>query len=146
MTEQATADLFSALQFHHIGVACRSIATEKSIWQGLGYQQEGQAFSDPLQGVNGLFMIGVGPRIELLEPLSGSETLAPFINSGIKMYHQAYETPNLENTIDQLKKTRAKVVSSPKPAVAFGGRCVSFLMLRNAVIIELIESFSSRSS
>ncbi len=127
------------LRFHHIGVACRSIAFERRGWEILGYRQEGEPFSDPLQGISGLFMSGPGPRMELLEPLSGAETLSPFLKAGIKMYHQAYETHDLKADMETLRNMRAKVVSPPKPAIAFNGRHVTFLILPNSLIIELIE-------
>lgn len=135
-------ELQDTLRFHHIGVACRSIALERRAWEALGYRQENMPFTDPLQGVNGLFLIGPGPRMELLEPLPGAETetLMPFLKAGTKMYHQAYETTDLEAATGALKNLRAKIVSPPKPAVAFGGRLVSFLMLPNLLIVELIAA------
>lgn len=130
---------FVDLKFHHIGFACNSIDKEIPIWDSLGYKQEGFQFNDPLQGVNGLFMVGNGPRIELLEPMVGSDTLTPFLNSNIKMYHKAFEATQIEEKIDILKSQRARIISQLKPAVAFGGRRVAFLMLPNRLIIELIE-------
>ena len=132
-------DLIDALHFHHIGVACRSLSIEQRGWEALGYRQEGVPFSDPLQGVCGMFLTGPGPRVELLEPLPGSETLSPFLKAGVKMYHYAYETPALGPAIEALKAKRAKIVSPPKPAVAFGGRNVTFLVLSTSMIVELIE-------
>lgn len=135
-------ELQDTLRFHHIGVACRSIALERRGWEALGYRQENMPFTDPLQGINGLFMVGPGPRMELLEPLPGSEaeTLSPFLKAGTKMYHQAYETTDLGTATEALKNLRAKVVSPPKPAVAFEGRHVSFLILPNSLIVELIAA------
>lgn len=132
------------LKFHHIGVACHSIQQERLSWEMLGYQQEGNEFQDRIQGVTGLFMIGQGgPRVELLEPLAGAKTLEPFLKNGIKMYHQAYETKRIEETIQLLKIRRAIILSDVKPAIAFQNRQVAFLMLKNRLIIELIESAKS---
>lgn len=128
------------LAFHHVGVACRSIEREARPLLALGYAHEGEVFEDPLQGIRGRFLAGAGPRMELLEPLPGSTTLDPFLSRGVKMYHHAYETPDLEAALEWHLSQRARTVSPPKPAVAFGGRRVAFLALPTLFIIELIET------
>lgn len=129
----------SIFRFHHIGVACRRIENEQRGWTALGYVPDGDRFEDPLQGIAGLFMTGPGPRVELLEELPGSDTLTPFLEAGTKMYHQAFEVPDLEKTLAYLQQQRAKALSSPKPAIAFGGRRVVFVMLPTRLIAEFIE-------
>ncbi|MDG1432280.1 MAG: VOC family protein [Paracoccaceae bacterium] len=126
--------------FHHIGVACLRIDREIAHWSALGYGQEGDRFEDPLQGVAGIFMTGPGPRMELLQELPGSDTLTPFLAAGTRMYHQAFEVPEFENAISYMAGHRARVLSPPKPAVAFGGRQVVFMMQPNRAIVELIEA------
>ena len=126
-------------RFHHIGVACRRIETEERGWIALGYSREGDRFEDPQQGIAGVFIAGPGPRMELLEELPGSDTLTPFLDAGTKMYHHAYEVPKLELAEEILRQYRGKVISPPKPAVAFGGRRVVFMILPNRMITELIE-------
>lgn len=127
-------------QFHHIGVACSDIEKETQYFQHLGYEIEGEDFSDPVQGVNGRFLIGAGPRMELLSPIGENGVLSPWMKSGVKMYHTAYETSDLESSLEYFRSKRGKVVVKPVPAVAFGGRLISFLMLPNMLLIELIES------
>ncbi len=139
MIEKST-DIEDMLRFHHIGIACRSIKLEGKTWRELGYCQEGDLFCDAAQGICGIFLTGPGPRVELLEPFEQSDTLKPFLNLGIKMYHQAYETPDIKQIAERLKQSRAKVLSEAKPAIAFDGRFVSFLMMPNSLIIELIEA------
>ena len=126
--------------FHHLGYACASIARERSAFTLLGYHDEGSSFSDPVQGVNGCFMVGAGPRIELLENTEGSNTLTPWLDAGSKLYHLAYE---VESTLDEalrwVKQERARVVVQPVPAIAFAGRYICFVMFRQGLMIELIE-------
>ena len=43
-------------EFHHIGYATASIERERSLFEFLGYQIEGEPFSDTLQGVSGCFL------------------------------------------------------------------------------------------
>ncbi|HLX27871.1 MAG TPA: VOC family protein [Casimicrobiaceae bacterium] len=136
------------LEFHHVGVACRSIDAEAAHFAMLGYRIEGSAFDDPVQGIRGFFMVGQGPRMELLEPLGdaahrGSEksgVLAPWLSSGTKLYHLAYVAPELLHAIDAMRKRRAKLVVAPVPAVAFAGRKIAFVMLPNRLLVELISA------
>jgi len=132
------------LNFHHIGVACRDLNSETRRLSALGYAVEGADFSDLTQGVSGRFLVGGGPRLELLVPLGQKGTLTPWLKSGVKLYHLAYETPEIEAGVAHLRSQGAKVVVPPVPAVAFGGRPISFLMLPNMLLVEIIASCCSK--
>jgi methylmalonyl-CoA/ethylmalonyl-CoA epimerase len=126
-------------EFHHVGYATRSIEKEAAFFASLGYRQEGKAFVDPIQGVAGCFLTGPGPRIELLESLPGSVTLSPWLNAGIRLYHFGYLVANIEGSIEWARSQRGKVTVAPVPAVAFEGRRISFVMMRNGFLLEFIE-------
>jgi len=126
-------------EFHHIGYATASVEAEQGFFSFLGYQQEGLKFVDPVQGITGCFLTGPGPRIELLENLPGSTTLSPWLAAGVRMYHIAAEVDNLQDGLDWARRERGKVIVPPVPAVAFGGRRISFVAFRNGMILELIE-------
>ena len=126
------------LEFHHVGVACASIASEAERLAILGYRQEGEVFVDPRQGVRGIFVGGQHPRLELLEPYGESGTLSPWIAAGVKLYHLAYLTGDLHASVERLRAQRGKVVSPPAPAVAFEGREIAFVMLPNRLLVELV--------
>lgn len=127
------------LTFHHIGYACRDLDAEAKQLAPLGYRPEGPDFVDPRQKVQGRFLSGGGPRLELLVPEGDSTTLDPWLKSGIKMYHLGYEAPDLSACIEQLVRARARLIVQPTPAVAFGGRPIAFLMLPKMLMIELIQ-------
>jgi methylmalonyl-CoA/ethylmalonyl-CoA epimerase len=126
------------MNFHHIGVACRDLGAEMRWFTTLGYQPEGPDFTDPVQGISGRFLTGGGPRLELLAPLSETGVLAPWLKSGVKLYHLAYQTENLDAEIERLRADGAKVIVAPVPAVAYDGRKIAFLALRNSLLTELI--------
>ena len=128
-----------SLEFHHVGVACSSLKHEARRFELLGYNLEGEEFSDPVQGVRGCFMTGGGPRMELLMPEAEDGVLTPWLKSGVKLYHLAYIADNQEKAIDYYRNQRAKLVVAPVPAIAFGGRHICFLMLPNMLLIELIQ-------
>ena len=129
-----------AFHFHHTGVACRSLEQDAEWFSMLGYTAEGPRFADPLQGIIGQFMVLGASRIELLEPLPDSHVLDNWLARGSPIYHFGFEVANLQQSLDALSAQGAKLVSDPKPAVAFGGRQVAFCMRRNRTLIELIES------
>lgn len=95
---------------------------------------------DPIQGVRGRFLVGGGPRMELLVSDGPGGVLAPWLKTGQKMYHLAYEVADLGSACAALAKAGAKTVVHPVPAIAFGGRKISFLMLPNMLLVELIEA------
>jgi methylmalonyl-CoA/ethylmalonyl-CoA epimerase len=129
------------VRYHHTGVACRRLEDEERWYTGsLGYEPEGEIFTDPLQGIRGCFLTSGEGRIELVEALPGSDQLAPWLQRGFAIYHLAFEVSDLEATIEQLDIAGARLVSPPKPAVAFGGRRVAFCMRPNLMLVELIES------
>ena len=65
----------------------------------LGYRAEADDFADPVQGIRGRFLIGPGPRLELLAPLPGRDVLDPWLKAGVKLYHLAYEVTEMDAAI-----------------------------------------------
>jgi len=131
--------LIGNLDFHHIGVATKSIKEELNTYRFLGYTREGPAFEDAEQGIIGQFIVAPGqPRLELLENLKGSSTLDTWLDHQIKMYHFAYKTPNIEAAIKQLNQNKIRLVSPLKISSYFRKR-ICFLMLSPRFLIELIE-------
>jgi methylmalonyl-CoA/ethylmalonyl-CoA epimerase len=137
--EGAQVTGMKGIRFHHIGLACRDMEKETKALKLVGYEVEGPRFTDPLQKIHGCFLVGPGPRMELLAPLDESSPVVSWLNKDIKMYHQAYEVESIGAALVNLSAQHAVVVSRAKPAIAFGGRKVAFLMFPNNLLIELIE-------
>ena len=125
------------MRFHHLGIATDSLRRDLGAYRSLGYRCEGASVVDERQGVRGQFLVGGGPRLELLEPLPGSETLAPFLSRGIKCYHQAYEVESLEKSVAALRAAGAKQLAPPVHSAPLNRRIV-FLILPNRWMVELI--------
>jgi methylmalonyl-CoA/ethylmalonyl-CoA epimerase len=128
------------LSFHHQGIASRNLEQEKHVWISLGYKTESDVFEDEHQGIMGQFLVGAGPRLEILQPLPGHSVLDSYLNKNTKIYHSGYETRDVDHTIDQFRSKRAKLVSPPFPSVAFAGRRIAFLLMPNMYLIELIDA------
>jgi hypothetical protein len=131
---------YPQLELHHIGIATTSILEEEKIFLPLGYAREGSVFTDPIQKVKGLFMTLGNVRIELLEPISSDSPLHAFIKREIKMCHQAFFCRDLVKTTNFFWEQGAYIVVQPVTNQAFDGRKVSFLKLKNKMLVELIES------
>ena len=128
----------SDFTFHHLGVACESIEADKATWLSLGYRLENAPFVDEAQGIRGLFMVGGGPRVELLEGLEGSMTLAPWIKRRVKFYHVGYLVQSLDAAMEKLLTSGATIARSPMMSVYFQSR-IAFLMMPNLALIEIID-------
>ena len=134
-------NLFSKrYKFHHLGYAAKSIDDEINFFKMLGYEVEGKRFEDPKQGIIGQFLAGNGPRIELLENMSGSNTLDPIINSRIKIYHFAYLVDDVMASIEFCRRNKGKLIREPLDSVAFNGKKIAFVVFPRGLIVELIES------
>lgn len=97
---------------------------------------------DERLGMRGQFMTAVGasgaPRLELVAPYGSQSPVTPWLERGIKLYHQAFLAADLSAEIERLRAQRAKLMLPPTPAVAFGNRHVAFMMLPNLLLIEII--------
>jgi len=132
-------EIVKGLQFHHIGVATNDFEKELKAFQMIGYETEGEPFEEVTQGMRGLFLTATEqPRLELIENLPGSSMIDIFLKNKIKMYHFAYIVKDVEETTSKLAKLGARVISQPKKSVGTG-RMVSFLLLPNRFMIELIQ-------
>ena len=144
MTASAAVD---GLIFHHLGLACRDLDREQAGLAPLGYAPEGDDFADVRLGIRGRFLVGGGPRIELVASLGAPETppetrmvVEGWLGAGAKLYHTAYQTAAFDVVLAARLDGRAKLVQAPLPAVAFDGRRVAFLMTRTLMLVELIEA------
>lgn len=83
----------------------------------------------------------VGPRLELLEPLSPDTGVGRFIaRNGPGLHHIAFESSGLEADLHRLVEEGFELVDPEPRAGAFGHR-VAFLHPRSTgkVLVELVE-------
>ncbi|PPQ21402.1 hypothetical protein CV770_01330 [Bradyrhizobium sp. AC87j1] len=139
---QGKEDWQMELHFHHLGMACRNIATELPELETTGYRPEGPIFEDPIQQVRIQFVSGGGPRLELIEPASPQSPVMGVLKRGSKFYHLAYEVARFDDAIAHFRERQYLPVSSPAPAVAFDMRRIVFLASATLTLIELIEAGS----
>ena len=125
----------------HIGVAVKSLAAAKGIYEKLGVAVS------PEEVVAGeqvrVVMVPVGEsRLELLEPTSEDSVIAKFIaRRGEGLHHVSLRVPDLEAAVARLKKEGVRLVSDGIRTGAGGHRYV-FVHPSSAggVLLELVEA------
>ncbi len=127
-------------RFRHVGVAVRDVdAAAERFAALLGAVPDAEAVHDAEQGVR-LRLIRLGDlQIELLEPAAEPSPLDSVIKHGLGIYHVCYEVDDLDAELSRLQASGVRTVSPPKPAAAFGGCRVAFVVCQG-LMIELLES------
>jgi methylmalonyl-CoA/ethylmalonyl-CoA epimerase len=131
-------------RLHHVGFIVASISDPLSgFLQSLDAVAESGIIHDPLQQVNVLFLRPGGDScclIELVEPNGENSPVRRFLEKSGGMHHLCYEVDQIEPSLAVLKEHKGLVVSKPKPAVAFNGRRVAWVMTRERLLLELLET------
>jgi len=128
-------------QIDHIGVAVKSLAAAKSIYEKLGLEVSPEETVEQEQVR--LVMVPVGDsRLELLEATSEDSTIAKFIaKRGEGLHHVCLKVPDLRTVVQRLKKDGVRLVSE-EIKIGAGGHSYVFVHPSSAggVLLELVES------
>jgi methylmalonyl-CoA epimerase len=128
-------------QIDHLGIAVKSLAAAKAIYEKLGLSVM------PVETVEHeqvrVVMVPVGEsRLELLEATSPDSTVAKFIaKRGEGLHHVCLRVPDLAAAVQRLKKDGVRLVSEDIKTGA-GGHKYVFVHPSSAagVLLELVES------
>lgn len=131
-------------KFHHVGLVVASIDDcIKNFTDTLQARWTGRIFEDPLQRVRVTFLATrVGDtQIELVEPLGVDSPVSRFLadNHG-GLHHLCFETLDLDYELVRLRQARCLIVSRPKPAVAFEGRRIAWVLSAQKLLLEYLEA------
>jgi methylmalonyl-CoA epimerase len=125
----------------HLGIAVKSLAAAKSIYEKIGLQLSPEEVV-PGEKVK-VVMVPVGEtRLELLEPTSDDSVIAKFISKrGEGLHHVSLRVPDLRAAASKLKADGVRLVSDEIKTGA-GGHHYVFIHPSSAsgVLIELVES------
>lgn len=80
-----------------------------------------------------------GTRVELVEPIGPDSPVARFLDKGGGLHHLCFEVDDIDRQISTMKTQLAMLVRQPKPAVAFGGRRIGWMLTREKLLIEYLE-------
>jgi methylmalonyl-CoA/ethylmalonyl-CoA epimerase len=132
-----------ALQLHHVGYAVKSIdAIAATYVLRYGYVLSTPIIHDPLQTAFVQFLKLPGDRayLEFVAPDGPASELASAVGRGGGLNHLCYSVGPLEEAISQLEMNGMRLISEPKPGVAFAGRRICWMLgFRERLPIELVE-------
>jgi len=124
----------------HLGIAVKSLARAKTIYEKLGLQIMPEEIV-PQEKVR-VAMVPVGEsRVELLEPTSEDSTIAKFIaKRGEGLHHVCMRVPDLPAIVAKLKGDGVRLVSEEIKTGAGGHRYVFVHPASTGgVLLELVE-------
>ena len=125
----------------HIGVAVKSLAAAKGIYEELGLKLSPEEVVESEQVR--VVMVPLGEtRMELLEPTSENSVIAKFIaQRGEGLHHVSLRVPDLSAAVERLKQSGVRLVSN-EIKVGAGGHKYIFVHPSSAggVLLELVEA------
>ncbi len=128
--------------FHHLGYVVASVEDAlRRFAASLQARWTSALVEDPIQGVKVAFL-GPGPSgplIELVAPLGPSSPVQKLLSKGGGLHHVCYEVDNLEAQIAYAKSTGSVLIRGPRPAVAFNGRRICWVITADRLLVEYLE-------
>jgi methylmalonyl-CoA epimerase len=132
-------------QIDHLGIAVKSLAAAKAIYEKLGLSISPEETVEQEQVR--LVMVPVGEsRLELLEATAETSAIAKFIaKRGEGLHHVCLRVPDLPAAVQRLKNEGVRLVSEEIKTGA-GGHKYVFVhpSSTGGVLLELVESGASR--
>ena len=130
------------MKIDHIGIVVRNIAEHYELFLEHLFPREslGPIIYDPLQKVRVAFIDAPGGKIELIEPAALDSPVSSLVEKKpAGLYHICLEVDDLDKHLELSRRKKQIVISKPKPAVAFGGRRIAFVMGKDMLLWELLE-------
>jgi methylmalonyl-CoA epimerase len=127
-------------QIDHLGIAVKSLAAARGIYEKLGLDVSPEENVEHEQVR--LVMVPVGEsRLELLEATSENSAIAKFIaKRGEGLHHVCLKVSDLSSSVERLKKDGVRLVSE-EIKIGAGGHKYIFVHPASAggVLLELVE-------
>lgn len=131
------------LRLHHIGFVVANIeATGQSFARSVNGVWTTEIIHDPIQRVKVSFLSlpGTDVQMELVEPAGEQSPVRALLEKGGGLHHICYEVENCEKALAAMRQRGAMIVRRTKPAVAFGGRGIAWVLTAEKLLIELLET------
>jgi methylmalonyl-CoA epimerase len=125
----------------HLGIAVKSLVAAKALYEKLGLSVSPEEIVEH-ERVR-LVMVPVGEtRLELLEPTSDDSVIGKFLaKRGEGLHHISLRVPDLQATVERLKREGVQLVSDQIKTGAGGHRYVFVHpSSTGGVLLELVES------
>ncbi|SRR6266550_875781 len=133
-------------RLHHVGFVVNSVeAVAERFAKSIGATWNRKITHDPLQQVRVSFIECLGPSstlVELVEPAGTNSPVEQFLQRGGGLHHLCYEVEQMEEQLNFSRSIGGVVVSPPLPAVAFDGRLIAWIVTRDKLLLEFLQSGS----
>ncbi len=126
----------------HIGIAVRSVDESVEYWINVfGYTQKTEVVINTLQRVKVVFLTkDRSIDIKLIEPTDESSPVYRFVQKGGGLHHICFKCANLNDELNRLSSLGLRRLSVPQPGEAFENENIAFLLAKNGLNIELIDT------
>lgn len=135
------------LRLHHVGFVVANIESSMPAFvRSLSAQWDGRIFEDPHQKVKVAFLTTrpEDAAIELVEPVGQDSPVQRFLKEkGGGLHHACYEVADLDKELADFRGRGAVIAKRPKPAVAFDGRRIAWVITPEKFLVELLEAKGS---
>lgn len=128
-------------QIDHLGIAVKSLAAAKAIYEKLGMHVSAEETVEQERVRVAMLPVGES-RIELLEATADDSTIAKFIaKRGEGLHHVCLRVPDLEAVVSSLKDSGVRLVSN-EIKIGAGGHRYVFVHPQSTggVLLELVEA------
>lgn len=129
------------MKIDHVGYAVKRMDRALRSFGELGFNFE-PVIEDTDRNIRIAFGKKDGYQVELICPLDKEKESPVDVylgGVGFTPYHICYQSEDLDAEVERLKQQGFRVVLEPRPAVAFGGKRVVFLMELGVGLLEIVE-------
>ncbi|MBA0195221.1 VOC family protein [Pectobacterium brasiliense] len=129
------------MKLHHFGFLSLSLKDTVNDFILLGHKVISDVIRDSERGVDIVFLTSeTNEMIEIVSPYIENSVVRGLVRKNKNnIYHIAYLVSGIEDNILSLQSKGFVLIDSPKPAIAFNGKNVAFLISSYVGMIELIE-------
>ncbi len=126
----------------HIGIVVRSLEDGIKQWETMfGYRKASDIVLNTRQKVRVVFLARAGSlTVKLIEPSDDASPITMFARRGGGLHHLCFKCDQLAAEIPILEGQGAKLIVPPQPGEAFKNHEIAFLLARNNLNFELIDT------
>jgi len=126
----------------HICFAVKSLDDSIEYWSRLfGYRQMTEIIENTRQKVKVTFLSKENSvLIKLIEPVETNLSLMNFVSRGGGFHHICFRCSNVSDRMKELKEKGLLILVPPQPGEAFNDHSIGFMLAKNGLNIELIDT------
>lgn len=126
----------------HICFAVKNLNDGINYWESVfGYKQMTKIIENTRQKVKVTFLSKKDTvTVKLIEPVLGNQSLLNFVNRGGGFHHICFKCDNIDEELNELTEKGLITLVQPQPGEAFNDHNIAFLLAKNGLNIELIDT------